>query len=389
MDGVLSGPAQYIFFVGVIVVCWEVVKAIVGALLGTGKSEEKNGDHVISADEYPDIDIPTEPHMEMSTVPTNGLKCSNPREPFSFENEYATGKLLFFHPPTDPRAQTQAGGLDYRKYFEGKKRIWELRIQFQFKTPPSSGSDLYFGIEMEQYVPLSAATKKVVVLAANAIKHAVGGLYQSPGDDPAQVSGERERPLCVLPLWAFDQFIVTREGDSPPDLRDPDFPNMGSKRYQRISEYAAEVTDLVRTIDDKRTYTFAFWGNSRFLDVLNWRLIGLPVVTPMDFDKLAGEPPVYAVLYSLKEGSGDDGEKRHLNSRKNYYFRTALWSSKRRPERQRFESLTGAAMSSVDTAGPALKRGSSGRFGRGYLAFFADRLACCVSRTPDHDQKTR
>jgi len=236
-----------------------------------------------------------------------------------------------------------SGSLDYRDYFKGKKRLWEVRIQFKFKQPPPPETDIWFGIEMEKYVHLSDASKRVAAMACAAIRKAVGDLYQSPGDDPSRVKGEIEKPTCVLSMLAFDQFIVNPEGEEPVSLTDVRFPTMGKRRYQRISEYARELDEMKRNMRVGATYTVAFWGNSRWLDVLNWRLIGIPIFTPLDFDKLAGCPPVYAVLYTLAPSS-DPEEKRHLSSQKQFLFRTAIWTSTRRPQRARFEALTGANM---------------------------------------------
>merc|ERR1712060_282632 len=91
------------------------------------------------------------------------------------------------------------------------------------------------------------------------------------------------------------------------------------------------------------TYTFGAWGVARFLDVLKWKVVGIPIVTPLDFDLFAGGPPIYMQLYSLvkqvKKGESGKEETRHLQSRKKYYFRAAIWSSDRRPDRERFERV--------------------------------------------------
>lgn len=352
------------------------IRVILGGRGGRRSSTDSQANEMASAaEEYPELGIPSHRHVEMALDPPQGLHWSNPRAPYEFENEFCTGKYIFFHPPTCKESEG-AGVLDFRKYFKGKKRVWEMRIEFTFKVPPASDAPLYFGIEMEKYVPLSQASKRVVSVAAAAIRKAVGGLYQSPGDNPADVQGELEKPVCVLPLWAFDQFIETPEGQEPPSLVDPEFPNLGQKRYQRISEYCKELDDLKGRFQAGPTYQFAFWGNSRFLDVLNWSLSGIPVLTPLDFDKLAGGPPVWAVLYTLQPNS-DPKDTRHLHSLKQFYFRCAVWASHRRPRRARFEYLTGAsALLRQDTDGAESPRAAPTlrqRMGRA----LKEPLACC------------
>merc|ERR1711990_484672 len=104
-----------------------------------------------------------------------------------------------------------------------------------------------------------------------------------------------------------------------------------------MAEYGQEINDLVKSFELGPTYTFAFWGNSRFLDVINWKVVGIPLVTPVDFNQFAGSPPVHLVLYSLEPRSDGQADDRHVQSRKKFFFRGAVWSSLRRPERARFE----------------------------------------------------
>lgn len=360
------------------------------APIGRGRASAKASD-VVQREDYPDLDIPEQPHVELALDPPCGLHFSNPDAPHSFENEFCTGKFIYFHPPTSSEP-AGAGSLDYHKYFKGKKRVWELRVEFSFKRPPSHEEDLFFGVELEDYVPTNAAMKRVGGLAVAAIRQAVGEVYQSYGDDPAETEGECEKPTCVLPLWAFDQFIETPEGQEAPSLTAVNFSQLGKRRYNRVKEYAEEIATLGRNFKVGATYSFAFWGNSRFLDVVNWRLLGLPFVTPLDFDKLAGRPPVHAVLYSLPavQSTTEEGQKgaarRHLVSRKQYYFKAAIWSSLRRPARSRFEALTGATLSeeaSVATVEQSQKKKTLGRrlrrFGSKIRDAASDSMYCCVA----------
>lgn len=155
------------------------------------------------------------------------------------------------HRPTHDPELNSSGAYPYGDYFEGKKwrrrgeveasksfarRLWELRFRFQFKRSVAL-SELYFGAELEEYVPVNAATKRVMDLSVAGMRQVVGDrLYHTLGDS-SEVSTERERPAILLPLWAFDQFMETPEGEAPPELTDPRLPHMGHKRVGQIREY--------------------------------------------------------------------------------------------------------------------------------------------------------
>lgn len=365
-----------------LVLAWRVLSGLARPGAGAGGSPAE-GALDTAAQDYPDLGIPQHPHLEMAMDPPTGLQWSNPREPYTFENELCSGTYIAFHPPTCPGPEG-SGSLNYRDYFSGKKRMWELRVSLRFKRPPPTDDDMFFGIELESFVPMSEATKRVASVATAALRKVAGTVYQSFGDDPGVARGECERPTCVLPLWAFDQFVETPEGEEPPSLTDVRFPGMGHKRYQRVGEYAQEVEALRQSFRVGPCYTFALWGPTRFLDAINWRLVGIPLVTPLDFDRLAGAPPVHAVLYALRP-SGDSREGRHLVSRKQYLFRAAIWSSNRRPCRERFESLTGAKMACEGggalapcTRDQKLRR-KLGRMRKAITAAATGSVNCCMA----------
>jgi hypothetical protein len=254
---------------------------------------------------------------------------------------------------------------------------------------------MFFGIELEDYVKVNPAMQRVMAVAVAAVRRAVGAVYHSIGDDPSKVEGECEKPTFVLPMWAFDQFIETPDGQEPPKLTDVNFPQIGQHRSNRVKEYAQEIDALTKNLRVGPTYSFAFWGSSRFTDLFTWRLTGIPLVTPVDLHKLAGAPPLHAVLYSLEPSENQDS--RHLAPRKNYYFKAAIWPSLQRPKRSRFEALTGAVpqgrsmgpRSPARTAAKAYQKKE--RVGR--LRSLSSRIRegasgsiyCCTARTSYRD----
>jgi hypothetical protein len=286
------------------------------------------------------------------------LVFNNAEEATPFENELCSGAFLALHRATHDKALDKSGAYSYGEYFMKKSRVWEARLQMRFKVPPKV-EDLYFGVEIDSYVPMAGAAKQTLELVVRLLKGAVGQqVYHSVGDDPRSHEGPIERPCFVMPLWAFDQFIVTPSGETAPELTDPVLPDMGSKRYRRISEYRSEVSELDFQVGP--TYTFCFWGISKWLDKLNWQ-IKLPLSPlPVNFNTFCGSPPVHVVMYTLKPA--EEGETRHLEHRKNMYFRLAFWSSKCRPSFEKMDHylrLSDRIVGDPDAAAAPLRRRSS------------------------------
>lgn len=310
------------------------------------------------------------------------LLVNNAPEPSVFENELCSGSFFTLHRATHDKALDRSGAYAYGEYFLDKSRLWEARVQFRFKKPPKV-EDLYFGVEIEEYVPMAGPAKHTLALIVQTLKGVVGQqVYHTVGDDPKTHQGEVERPAFMMPLWAFDQFIVTPEGDTPPQLNDPAIPTMGQRRSKRVREYRSELEEL--QLKAGPTYTFCFWGISKWLDKLNWRL-RLPLSpVPVNFNTFCGSPPVHVVIYSLK--AAEIGEKRHLQDRKNYYLDVAFWSSKCRPRFQRMESLLHLSKyrrySSASTAMPLPKalgaRGLTTLRSDSIFNFISARISCCA-----------
>jgi hypothetical protein len=211
----------------------------------------------------------------------------------------------------------------------------------------------------------SANAMKALVLS---LRQLVGDqLYHTIGDDPDKIRGELERPVFTMPLWAFDQVIVTPAGEEPPDLTE-DHEGAGFYRSGRVNEFRRELAEL--ELEPGPTFTFNFWGISRSLDDLRWKVkVPIPLVNEMDYNLLCGQPPVYMVLYDLKD---DDTEKRHLDSRKQYIFKLAFWSSASLPSplvMKRFVPLERLAGSGADDTSENCQKPQE----------FWSMLSCCTA----------
>mmetsp|Transcript_6350 Transcript_6350/g.14571 ORF Transcript_6350/g.14571 Transcript_6350/m.14571 type:complete len:226 (-) Transcript_6350:66-743(-) len=213
-------------------------------------------------------------------------------------------------------------------------------------------------------------------LSVSGMRQVVGDrLYHSPGD-PAEVEGERERPGILLPLWAFDQFIETPEDETPPELTDPQLHTYGHKRYGQIREYRRKLDAL--ELRPGPTFTFCFWGVSRFCDVIEWQATGIPIFTPLDLNLYCGRPPLHLVLYTL---ANQGEERRHLQSRKTYWFRCGFWSSSKRPSKEVVKHFGGPSIDALLRSSRIRRSGRPGdATGRSMSIFGLNVFQCCVDR---------
>lgn len=251
------------------------------------------------------------------------------------ENELCSVRALVMHRPThDPRLQA-SGRYPFSKHLAGRKRLWEIRFQMQFRQPPCN--PVFFGIELGRYVPVSGLTRQVQKALVSACRNIVGECYHTNGEDRADA--DAELPTFVMPLWAFDQFHVAEAG-AEPDLTGS-LEGVGMRRSQGVKQYIEAMRVAVGNATPDKVYTFSFWGISQYLDCLRWQVVGglIPGVK-IDFNKLCGPPPVYLTMYELM----DAADEQHLPSRKRRYLHVAVWSTLRPP------SDSDAAMEAVADA---------------------------------------
>jgi hypothetical protein len=280
-----------------------------------------------------DLDNSNEDEVQGTLSPSTVLR-SNQGEATNFENDNCVGSFLFMHRPTHNPALEKSGRYPYAEHFSGRKRLWEARVQFKFKQIPSA--PVYFGVELDDYVPLPAASKRLMGLVVAALRRVVGSdLYHSVGDDPKATAGPHEKPAFVMPLWAFDQLIMTPEGEKAPSLTDPHFHELGMKRADDRAAFVKEISAL--EFKSGLTYTFSFWGTSQFADIINWEVTGVVPFTKINFNQFCGQAPIHLVMYSLQSAS--DVERRHLQCQKQYFFDLKFWSSKFKPTPQRLKEL--------------------------------------------------
>lgn len=264
-------------------------------------------------------------------VPSTGLFDFSEDRVQEVENDNCHCKCYVLYRPTDDPDKEASGEYPNADHFRDRKRLWEFRWQIRVKRPPKR--PLAFGIELSQYVPVSGWARRIQTMTVSMLRKAVGkDLYHSCGDNPKDVAGEVERPVFVMPLWAWDQLIISEEGEEP-DIRHIE--SHGVLRTSGRSEFIRQLSRL--ELQPGKVYTVGFWCISRFLDVVNWSMLGV-VPGGVGFDTFCGAPPVHIVIYELDDSHGGK-DTRHLQSRKTYWFNLALWSSKVPPSEPTMRKL--------------------------------------------------
>lgn len=102
------------------------------------------------------------------------------------------------HRPTCDAARDKSGDFPFGDHFKGRKRLWEVRVQFRVKAPVETS--LLVGIELENYVPLSASSKRLMGMTVAALKQ-VALCF----GEPAVIPGELTRAVklssfCLISL---------------------------------------------------------------------------------------------------------------------------------------------------------------------------------------------
>mmetsp|Transcript_46598 Transcript_46598/g.135708 ORF Transcript_46598/g.135708 Transcript_46598/m.135708 type:complete len:385 (+) Transcript_46598:144-1298(+) len=323
------------------------------------------------SDDEEELDPGRLTNIHGTLIPSEGLIIGNSPKAYPFENELCKGYLLPMHKPTKNADRMASGQYLHGGHFHGRKRLWEFRLQFQFKRAVQG--NMLFGVELDDYVPLNPTAKRLMGMTVSALRQVVGSdLYHSVGDDPASSPAPHEKPVFMMPLWAFDQFVVTPEGEEPPDLSDPNFSKYGSLRADDRKQFVQKITEL--ELVPGPTYTFAVWGISQFLDCVKWELTKIIPFKPIDFNLFCGAPPVHVVMYTLNTKGALEGEKRHLQTRKSYFLRFALWSPLHKPTAAKIREL-------IPNDGDLGSR--RGRFQSASKKGFLERMfGCCASERP-------
>lgn len=248
-----------------------------------------------------------------------------------YRNDYFDGQLAFMHRPL------QAGEpFHCQPYFNGKKRLWELRVQGRFRHVPRG--DIWAGLVLRDFDYSIPPTSAASVLAGIAVPLLKAFLRQDlyftwgdRGDQAGWLSG-KEPELAGLTgqLPGLDQIIVTKRGEAPPNLAGFDWADSGPQRRKAasISAWRDEVTEILSKINTDDTYTFCLWGPSQYYNAFLGRICGLIPFKDISINDFMQGFPLHFVMYELVLPETEDAQdQRHLESRKKYFLDIMVWNT--------------------------------------------------------------
>jgi len=326
----------------IVTLAWAMVQMLRAVLV-----KESSYGSVSKAQVLPDIDK----HGALTAVGQKGIcavlakPCSplghtfgnNDPAPTFFDCGDASGSVLILHKPTCDMSSNQSGNYQYSEHMHTRKRLWEFRWQLSFKTEVQG--DVFIGLEQDEYKRVSWVQRCAASGVLAALRGASGGaMHHSYGDDPAENEGELERPAVMFLLSLADQLIVTPEGEQPPSLSDPSFPDFGLTKANNRKAFCAAFANL--ELVPGHTYSFGFWSVSQFCDAIGWNAPARGFMPRVKFEDIGIHAPCFFVMYSLKpHGENDKQDVRHLDSRKSYFLRIAYWSTLAPPDPSRAKML--------------------------------------------------
>mmetsp|Transcript_13110 Transcript_13110/g.31182 ORF Transcript_13110/g.31182 Transcript_13110/m.31182 type:complete len:338 (-) Transcript_13110:34-1047(-) len=225
----------------------------------------------------------------------------NSLEPTRIETENFRGHILFLHRPLE-----EGHPWPYGKQFEGKSRVWELRVQGVFISDPG---DIHFAVELEKPMTLSWAsqvTMNMIMAFAHAMTALRGVVFDYNLFHEERDDGDVILPYFSCPLAGADVVLQTPQGASPPPLTEP---------FEKMTPEEKMAVEL-NTTD---TFTFLFWTNRS--DFLRWELVNLPLGLGDKMEVFHGPQPINFVVYRKRPGV----DRSPLTVRdKDYLFRLVI-----------------------------------------------------------------
>jgi hypothetical protein len=162
----------------------------------------------------------------------------------SFENDLFVGRFLW-------KIRNYPGAEQYEDYFAGRKRVFDVQYQGQFKIVPSGAC--YLGGELKDgKMDLGMMAGALARVVLGMLRRLTTGMQHGFGN--GKDGPDATLPHLVFPVWvAADRLVVTPAGEEPPPMGVEMFPDTMPKK-QRIEEMGRKGGV---GFDTESTYSFS------------------------------------------------------------------------------------------------------------------------------------
>lgn len=148
------------------------------------------------------------------------------------------------------------------------KLTFEVQVQGKFLRKPRGM--MFIGAEISKKMELGMITRSLCRSIMQFARSKLPSLHHSFGDD-----NNVEWPHITGPLWSMsDLMVVTKPGETPPPLGRGALPESAESRRMRRK-------DPDFTIDVNLDCTYSFSTNTCNLDIVNWEVCNIPLLSTL------------------------------------------------------------------------------------------------------------
>jgi len=208
----------------------------------------------------------------------------------------------------------------HAEYFSKRTRRWEIRLQGSFKRKPQG--KMFAGVVLKDFDygnPLGFFGYWLGGMSLTPLEYALGTKVHFTFGDRCEASqlDAAELAHIVGGLEVFDQIVETPNTETPPNICG-NLEGQGVER-SKSKDYAAAVKEVEQTIELNKSYTLCFWSASRFIDLIQDKLVNLVPLAPSVSlsQSILGQWPPHFVLYVL-DSQGEAGKHKHVEQKKTY-----------------------------------------------------------------------
>lgn len=168
--------------------------------------------------------------------------------------------------------------------------MFEVQLQGKFKEAPKG--EMFVGAQISKPLNLSLAMKSFSNLTLRFLNTLVSDLHVSYGDKQEN-NPNYELAHLVAPLFSsFDKVIITPPGCTPPPLFIPFYEdtNLRKKRcrYRSMKDHQIDINS-----------TYSLSVNTGNLDLINWKIVNIPLARPMSLSNFFGNSSIELCGYEL------------------------------------------------------------------------------------------